>query len=64
MSLQPHTTYAEAEQALTEALLDVEGDFGAEAAEAGRSDIVRSIAADASPEVAAELLRRNGIEAL
>lgn len=54
-------TIEEAIAALTEALLDVEGDFGAEAAEAGHNDIVRSIAADAAPEVAAELLRREGI---
>jgi hypothetical protein len=57
------TTYAQAADALAQAMLDVEADFGSDTADAAFNDTVRSIAADCTPEVAAELLRRQGIQA-
>lgn len=53
-----YTTYEEAAEALGTAELDVKGDLGEEALEAGYADIVNSIASMCSPEVAAELRRR------
>jgi len=58
-----HATYEEAGNALNAALLDAEHDHGAAAAQNAHSDIVRAIAADCTPEVAAELLRREGVGA-
>jgi hypothetical protein len=53
-----HESIESAEQALAAAEQDVIGDFGEEGLEAGYADIVRSIAGDCEPGVAAELLRR------
>lgn len=49
----------EAQEALQTAEMDVVGDFGEDAVEAGWSDIVRSIASQCTPEVGDELIRRN-----
>jgi hypothetical protein len=54
-----HTTYEDARQALADAEADVAGDMGQEAVEAGWGDLVHAVAGDCTPDVAAELLRRN-----
>jgi hypothetical protein len=53
-----YTTYAAADAALAEALLECARGMGEAAAEAANDDIVRAIAQSSSPAVAAELLRR------
>jgi hypothetical protein len=57
-----HTTIEQAQQELREVEMDVEADQGREAVEAAWTDLVRHVAADCTPEVAAELLRREGLE--
>lgn len=54
-----YSTIEEAQDALRGAELDVAGDHGEEAVEAAWGDIVHAIAACCTPEVAAELIRRN-----
>lgn len=54
-------TIAEAQRTLTEVSLDVAADMGEEAVEAAWSDLVHNVAERCEPEVAAELLRREGL---
>jgi hypothetical protein len=56
-----YSTIEEARMALQTAEMDTEADHGPEAVEAGYFDLVRSIATMCTPEVAAELLRREGL---
>lgn len=55
----PYETYREAMQALEDACADVAADFGEEAVEAAWGDLVRNVASQCTPEVYAELVRRN-----
>lgn len=56
-----HTTIEAASQELREVEIDVAADQGQEAVDAAHSDLVRHVAADCTPEVAEELLRREGV---
>jgi len=57
------TTIEEAKQDLQTAIMDVEADMGEEAVEAGYHDIVRNVGDRCTPEIKAELFRREGVEA-
>jgi hypothetical protein len=57
------TTIEDARQHLEEVRLDVAADMGEAAVEVAWNDLVRYVAADCTPEVAAELYRREGVEA-
>lgn len=61
--MYPYMTIEIAKDALAQAMSDVALDFGADALEAAHGDIVRFIARDCPPEVAADLLRREGVVA-
>jgi hypothetical protein len=56
------TTYEEAKQWLTTAALDVEADFGSQAVDDAWSDLVKVTCSNCTPEVAAELARREGVQ--
>lgn len=56
-----YETIEDARSALTEAKMDVEADMGADALEAGYSDVVHAVADMCSPEVAAQLCRMEGV---
>lgn len=58
-----YRTIEQARDAVQEAHMDVGADFGGEAAEHAHTDIVRAIAENCTPEVKAELLRREGVQA-
>ena len=54
-------TIEEATQALREAEMDCAADMGDEAVEQGWADLVHSVASCCPADVAAELLRRQGL---
>lgn len=54
-----YRTYEEARTALETAVHDVEADLGKDAVDQGWRDLVMGIAADCTPDVADELIRRN-----
>lgn len=62
MSQYACNTIEEAREMLNGMILDVQADMGEEAVEAGYRDIVHACCDWCSPEVADELLRREGFD--
>jgi hypothetical protein len=62
MELYRFKTIEAAEHGLQEVVLDVTADQGEDAVEAAWRDLVEYIAADSTPAVRAELMRRNGFD--
>lgn len=56
------TDIDEAKRELTEVLLDVEADQGADKVEAAYGDLVELVGDRCDPETRAELFRREGVE--